>query len=88
VKAIEQAIQALSAKSYAASGNFARIQEEVRRALPPRLLGRSRRYRARNPRDEFRLCAEGRTSVGSASRPVGRRAGFPPVIARRFIEGV
>jgi len=34
-QAIEQAIQALPAKSYAASGDFGRIQEEVRRALPP-----------------------------------------------------
>jgi hypothetical protein len=35
VKAIEQAIQALPAKNYASSGDFARIQEEVRPALPP-----------------------------------------------------
>jgi len=35
VKAIEQAIQALPTKNYASSGDFARIQEEVRPALPP-----------------------------------------------------
>jgi len=35
VKAIEQAIQALATKNYASSGDFARIQEEVRPALPP-----------------------------------------------------
>jgi beta-barrel assembly-enhancing protease len=35
VRSIEQAIQALPATSYYASGDFARIQEEVRRALPP-----------------------------------------------------
>lgn len=35
VKGIEQAMQALPAKTYAAFGDFARIQEEVRPALPP-----------------------------------------------------
>jgi beta-barrel assembly-enhancing protease len=35
VQSIEKAIQALPAQTYAASGNFARIQEEVRRTLPP-----------------------------------------------------
>jgi predicted Zn-dependent protease len=34
VRAIEQAIQALPAKTYAPSGDFARIQDEVRRVLP------------------------------------------------------
>jgi predicted Zn-dependent protease len=35
MQAIEQAIQALPVKTYASSGNFAQIQEEVRRAVPP-----------------------------------------------------
>jgi beta-barrel assembly-enhancing protease len=35
VRAIEKAIQALPAQTYAAPGDFARIQEEVRLALPP-----------------------------------------------------
>lgn len=35
VQAIEQAVQALSVRSYSVSGDFARIQEEVRRTLPP-----------------------------------------------------
>jgi predicted Zn-dependent protease len=35
MQAIEQAIQTLPAKSYAASGGFAQIQDEVRRAVPP-----------------------------------------------------
>jgi beta-barrel assembly-enhancing protease len=35
VEAIEKAIQALPAQTYATSGDFARIQEEVRLALPP-----------------------------------------------------
>jgi beta-barrel assembly-enhancing protease len=35
VQAIEKAIQALPAQTYAASGDFTRIQEEVRLALPP-----------------------------------------------------
>jgi predicted Zn-dependent protease len=37
VQTIEKAIQALPAKSYAASGDFAQIQDEVRRAVPPAL---------------------------------------------------
>jgi beta-barrel assembly-enhancing protease len=35
VRAIEQAIQKLPAQSYPASGDFARMQDEVRRVLPP-----------------------------------------------------
>lgn len=35
VQAIEKAIQALPAQTYAASSDFARVQEEVRLALPP-----------------------------------------------------
>jgi predicted Zn-dependent protease len=35
LRAMNQAIQAAPARSYAASGDFARIQDEVRRALPP-----------------------------------------------------
>lgn len=35
VQAIEQAIQALPVRSYSVSGDFARIQEEIRRTLPP-----------------------------------------------------
>jgi predicted Zn-dependent protease len=35
VQAIEKAIQALPAQTYAASGDFARFQQEVRLALPP-----------------------------------------------------
>jgi beta-barrel assembly-enhancing protease len=35
VQAIEKAIQALPPQTYAASGDFVRIQEEVRLALPP-----------------------------------------------------
>ena len=35
VQAIDQAIQTLPAQSYSESGDFARIQDEVRRALPP-----------------------------------------------------
>ena len=35
IKVIEQAIQALPAKTYTSSGDFAQIQEEMRRAQAP-----------------------------------------------------
>ena len=35
VQAIEQAIQALPVRTYESSGDFAEIQEELRRAVPP-----------------------------------------------------
>lgn len=35
VQTIERAIRALSPQTYASSGDFASIQDEVRRALPP-----------------------------------------------------
>ena len=88
MQAIEQMIQALPAKGYA-SGDFARIQEEVRRALPPPApkppARRSRRYSARGPYWKCRAVSQGGRVMALTRRQTGSISTFP---AKSTLAGV